>query len=301
MIKHLKYRQIDFKKYDACIEKSFHSRLFAFSWYLDIVAHKNWEVLIWDDYKAVMPLPIRTKYAIKYVYNPLWVLQLGIYTTDRTFNAALFITKALAIYKLLDLRLNTSNVIDGFEAHKTIQTTHHILMSNYDEIKSNFRKNRIYDLKTALKNKLYSKTNTPLNEFLDLYQQNLKERQSNVSSEDLKRVKKLIETCVAHHKGEIFSVYNTEDILVAAVFLLKHKNRLTTLISLRNSINKKNGANTFLIDQAIQKYKNEYDIFDFGGSSIPSIANYYLSLRATEENYDYMHHNNLPWLYKLFK
>ena len=57
MIQYLKNKEIDFKKYDACIAAAINSRIYAYSWYLNIVAD-NWDALVLNDYEAVMPLPI---------------------------------------------------------------------------------------------------------------------------------------------------------------------------------------------------------------------------------------------------
>ena len=65
MIRYLKREEIDIQKYDECIENSLESLSYAYSWYLDIVAD-NWDVLVYDNYKAVMPVPWRKKYFVKY-------------------------------------------------------------------------------------------------------------------------------------------------------------------------------------------------------------------------------------------
>ena len=45
MIKYVRRKDLDIKKYNNCIEKSIQSRIYAFSWYLDVVA-ENWSVLV---------------------------------------------------------------------------------------------------------------------------------------------------------------------------------------------------------------------------------------------------------------
>ena len=79
MIKYLTRSHVNIEKYNNCISNAVNSRIYAYSWYLDIVADENWDVLVLDDYVAVMPLPKRRKYFINYVYTPFWVLQLGIF------------------------------------------------------------------------------------------------------------------------------------------------------------------------------------------------------------------------------
>ncbi len=66
MIAYLEHKNIDKKKWDACIEQSVNSCIYAYSWYLDAVC-KNWTAIVLDDYKAVLPLAPRSKYSIHYI------------------------------------------------------------------------------------------------------------------------------------------------------------------------------------------------------------------------------------------
>ena len=63
---YLSLDKIDEVKYNECIESAANSRIYAYSWYLDIVAD-NWDVLVLNDYEALMPLPWRSKFFIKYI------------------------------------------------------------------------------------------------------------------------------------------------------------------------------------------------------------------------------------------
>ena len=82
MIKYIKRQDLDVLKYDKCIDASLQSRIYAFSWYLDIVAD-NWDVLVLDDYKAVMPIPWANKYGIKYITQPYFCQQLGVFSIKK--------------------------------------------------------------------------------------------------------------------------------------------------------------------------------------------------------------------------
>jgi hypothetical protein len=300
-IQYLKYNQIDFKKYDFCIENAYNSRIYAFSWYLDIVAEKKWEILVLNDYEAVMPLPIRKKYLIKYVYNPLWILQLGVFSVNKNIDEDSFLKKVFETYKLIDIRLNITNKIELFKHEKKVKQTHFLELTDYDTIKSNFRSDRKKDLKRAVKAGLNEKWNASLDEFLALYSKNLKARSNAFDNNDYDRINLLLQTCIEKDKGDLLSIYDENNQLVAAGFFLKHHKRITILVSTTDLNNRKNGANTFLINQAIQKYLTHYEIFDFGGSSITSIANYFLSFGALEDTYFQIQYNNLPLLYKIFK
>ena len=56
MIKRLKYNEIDFAKYSKCIENACQRKYSATKDFLDITAGKNWELLVYNNYEAVMPV-----------------------------------------------------------------------------------------------------------------------------------------------------------------------------------------------------------------------------------------------------
>jgi hypothetical protein len=64
MIKYITRVDLDVKKYDDCIEKSKNTRIYAYSFYLDIVTN-SWDVLVLNDYEYVMPITWNRKYLIK--------------------------------------------------------------------------------------------------------------------------------------------------------------------------------------------------------------------------------------------
>ena len=110
MISYLTRKEVDTEKYNACVAKAINSRIYAFSWYLDIVAD-NWDVLVLDDYKVVMPLPWRQKYFVKYIYLPTWVQQLGAFFREDDFieTLPLFLSAIPNKFKFIEMYLNSGN------------------------------------------------------------------------------------------------------------------------------------------------------------------------------------------------
>ncbi|TLX24531.1 hypothetical protein FE904_15650 [Chryseobacterium indologenes] len=80
MIKRLKYHEIDFVKYSQCLENSEQRKYTATKDFLDITSKKQWEVLVYNDYEAVMPVPFIRKYGVKIVHNPKLCQQLGVFS-----------------------------------------------------------------------------------------------------------------------------------------------------------------------------------------------------------------------------
>lgn len=68
MIQFVQNADIIKKKWDDCIAHSVNERIYAYSWYLNIVA-PNWDALIMDDYQAVFPVVHQKKWVFHILTN----------------------------------------------------------------------------------------------------------------------------------------------------------------------------------------------------------------------------------------
>jgi hypothetical protein len=301
MIQYIKRKDLDIQKYDNRIENSIQSRISAFSWYLDIVTD-NWDVLVLEDYKAVMPIPWRKKLGIKYVYPPFWLLELGIFSIDEQIDYNPYFDVLFKNFKSVESRLNTKNHFqksEPFLLEKQMQVLS--IEDNYETIFKTYRKDRRKDLNKAKKADLTEKWNDSADKLIQLFKDNVGKRTPYIIEKDYQVLEKLISICIKKRVGEILSIYNKQDKLVASGFFLKHKGNATILVSSTDFKHRNNGENTFLIDRAIYKYQKNFSEFSFGGSSMESIAKYFLSFGAKSCNYYQIKYNNLPFLIKLFK
>lgn len=297
MIKSVKRKDLNELEYNACVENSIQGRLFAFSWYLDIVC-TDWITLVYKNYEAVMPIPIREKYGVTYVYPPFWILEMGVFSKDLKIEKE-FINYLLKKYRFVELRLNSNNSILNLPQYETRQFQ--ILDMGIDNslLQENFQSDRKKDLKKAEKFKLVLKWTDDPENLVHLFKNNVGKRTPEIKLEDYKNLKKLIDVCLEKGVGEILSIYQDEKIVASAFFLL-YRDTVTILCSSTDFENRKNGANTFLINEAIKKYQSLYSIFNFGGSSMPSIAKYFFSFGATEITYPMIKQRRVPSLLKRF-
>tara|TARA_R110002072_G_scaffold39820_2_gene113776 strand:- start:89 stop:997 length:909 start_codon:yes stop_codon:yes gene_type:complete len=301
MINYVKRQDLNVEKYDECIENSIQSNIYGFSWYLDIVAD-NWAVLVLDDYQAVMPIPIRKKFGITYVYPPFWLLELGVFSLDDCIDFKLFFDFLFKKFKALETRLNTDNEVKekaGFLIDKQMQMLS--INENYETVFEGYRKDRKKDLRKAEKANLVEKWNDSPANLIQLFKDNVGKRTPYITNKDYLVLEELIKNCIKKGVGEMLSIYNIDNALVASGFFLKHQHKVTILVSSTDFKHRKNGENTFLIDRAIFKYQNNFDIFHFGGSSMDSIAKFFLSFGAETYNYQQLKYRNLPFWVKLFK
>ncbi|RBW61385.1 hypothetical protein DS884_03490 [Tenacibaculum sp. E3R01] len=300
MISFVKRKDLEIEKYNDCIINSLQSNVFGFSWYLDIIAD-DWSVLVLNDYEAVMPLPFRKKAFIKYVYPPFWLIQLGIYSKE-VEDENEFLIELFENFKFVELRLNYMNsfsMFSVFQQERRIQVLS--LKQDYEIIYTNYNRNRKRELKKAVihdLNECWSDCPTVL---INLFKENVGKRVKKISEKDYDRLLSLMQVCIRKKVGELLTVYDMDNRIVSGAFFLKHKKRVTELVCSSDFKNRKNGANTFMNDRAIYKYSRNFDVFDFGGSSMKNIANYYKSFGAVDEKYIQLYYNDLSKFIKFFK
>jgi len=281
MIKYVKRTAVDIEKYNMCIEKSMQRRVYAFSWYLDIVA-ADWNVLVLDDYAAVMPIPyVRAKRNLyrKKIIQPLFCQQLGVFSLDELPAE----TYSVFIHQFLKLapnvyQFNTDNspFLKGFDFLKKERVNYELsLQKPYEVLKKGYSKNLKRNISKAQKAQLTVK-NTTINELLLM--------KKNTASVALKNknyqvLKKLLEEIDKQKKGNCIGVYN-EDELIASAFFIHTKNRIIHLISSSTIKGKKRGATALLFDYLIKKHEKVALILDFEGSVIEGVARFFRSFGA---------------------
>ena len=300
MIQYIKRENLEVAKYDACIESAVQSRIYAFSWYLDIVAD-NWAVLVLGDYEAVMPIPYRKKYGIKYVYPPFWLLELGIFSLDESQDIKPFLDVLYGEFKFIELRLNTKNKFlkSEFLIHKQFQYLD--LEIGYESILKGYNRNRKRELIKANKHHLVENWNDNPEKLITIFKTNIAERVKEINDKDYATLLNLMQLSIQKGVGELLTIYDANENLLAAAFFLKHKKKVTQLVCASDVSNRKNGVHTFFNDRAIFKYQPHFSVYNFGGSSMKNIANYYTSFGADTEEYQQIKYNNLPFLLRLFK
>ena len=285
MIQYLTRDNLDVERYDKCIISAHNSRIFAYSWYLDSVA-KDWSVLVLDDYRAVMPLPWRKKYHVKYIFLPRWTQQLGIFS-ETTVDQELirdFIKYIPSKFKFVEIFFNAENSFSD----KHVSTRQNFILSlnkTYSEISRNFSKGRKSDIKRAENNGLAVKETKDVNRIIDLFKSS-KGSDVNLPDSDYDRLKLLSDKLLSMNKAKVLEVHKEDnnDIIGGIIFIISN-NRITYLFSAVNQVGRDNKAMSLLISRVINEYAESKFIFDFEGSMIKNLASFFKSFGAVEEKY----------------
>jgi len=299
-LQYIKHEDIDHSKWDRCIDEALNSRIYACTWQLDRAATR-WDALVLGDYEFVMPLPFRKKMGIRYLYQPLFSQQLGIYPTPDKKISELFYAYLDKHFRYVELNLNAGNISAKNITSTTFSARKNYLLSlgeSYQNIVSFYSKNTRRNIAKADKNYLSLVEGIRLETYLEFKLQNLA---PGVKRSDINTLKSMIAYGQYKGFGEIYGVYSSENELCAAVYFCRWKDRVIYFNAASSDSGKELGAMYFLVNRFIQKNAGRNLTLDFEGSMIPGVARFYAGFGATPETYFQLRINRLPLPLKWLK
>jgi hypothetical protein len=279
-ISRIKHEAIDVEAYNRCIESSPFGVVYAMSWYLDGVC-PQWELLMADDYGYVMPLPVKQKAGIRYLIQPLFCQQLGVFGTQPV-TEAIFEGFIRAIpYSFYHLQLNAGNLFNYAYSH--IKDNFVLdLHDAYADIGKKYRKNFVRNIRKAEKENLWVETDTDWDTFLQVVGNNCVgrpiARTLNVFSHLTGRLRESAAI-------EIWSVGKAKREVLSSVFFIRWRDTIYYTLPVSTPEGKEKQSMSFLLDRFLRNYSGQALVLDFEGSSIPGIARFYQSIGAVERHY----------------
>ena len=289
MLKLLENKAINRDAWNKCIAKSKNELPYAYTWFLDIVS-PSWEAFVWGDYEYVMPLPIKKKYGIKYLVQPPFSQQLGIFS-EKIISFEIINTFIKAIpYKNVLLNLNEQNHFDGVLCPNYLLS----LNDDYKILYANFSTNTKRNLKKKLTKEFSIKEDLSLHSFLDLCK-----KQSYWNSNYQNVVEKIIVSACKNKVGHMLGLVTSSGELLAACFLLKSSHRIIYHIAASTDQGKATFAMYHLVNYIIKKYAGTGLLIDFEGSKVEGVARFYKSFGAKKVNYYRIEKGLLKYIFRL--
>lgn len=296
----VKNKDIDYQKWDQCIDRSSVPLVYAQSWYLDLIS-PNWEAMISGDYAFVMPLGIKRKLGMSFILQPIYAQQHGIFPEPELVVQNAFLTAIRDQFKYVTINLNASHSEPFPEGFSVQERENFILNLSHSEteLKNNYSKHTRRQIRKAEDNKVFIMKGLPTSEYFDLKFAASKTPLVRPSMQTLKRV---MDYGYSQGKAMIYGAYNQHNTLCAAAFFLFAGQRVTYLNAVSNEEGKNINAMHKIVDQFIQEHSGLRLTLDFEGSVIPGVARFYKGFGAEEEQYYCLKSNRLPiplrWLKK---
>ncbi len=260
-----------------------------YSWYLDAVSD-NWGGVVHDNYSTLFPATYSNKFRVKQFNQALFTREFEVVGADFKFEECIPLLKSQ--FKKIQFRSSRGlNIANTERVHQIIHLD--------DEFDCNYSTNAKRLIKKSNKNYTYRIVKC-IDELIELVEQNVAHKIKEFTPDNIAKLKELMNCAASKNKGETIAVFENETI-VAAGFFLKDKSTVTYLKGASIDIAKKNGAMFGLMNYAFSSYNTDYSIFDFGGSNIESVANFYKKFGAKDKIYYEYTINDLPLWFKLLK
>lgn len=288
-IQYLQHHQVDKARWDAGISAAPNSRIYAQSFYLDAMA-PGWHALVSGDYEWLMPLPVRKKLGLWYVYYPPLIAQLGVFgehINGATVNA--FLHAIPKKFRLWDFPLNPENSFaSDFTLNKRVNYVLR-LDKSYGELRNNYRDNIKRNVKKAQAAGCVAAEGIGVNEITALATEFAPNPPAGFDA---------FEALVRNNRSisKTYGIFLKEKLLASAVFLFD-KSRAYYILVGNHPDGRTIGASHMLIDHFIQQHAGQNLLLDFEGSDLRNLAFFYSSFGAAVEYYPTIYLNRLPfWL-----
>lgn len=287
MIIYLRHTQIDKTRWDDCISRSVNRRVYAFSWYLDLVC-PGWDALAEDDYSIVFPLTHNRKWTINYLSQPYFAQQLGIFSPNviSESQVADFIRAIPRKFKFIDIHLNSMNRYVSGKAETKFRVNHEFdLKSGYEALARKYSQNTRRNIRKAQDAQINLSRTITVDELIGLFRGNFGKKEGKLHECHYDTMQRLIDHCLNNNLGHILGSNTKEGILSAAAFFLFDQSRVYFLFAASSLEARGNGAMFFLIDRFIADNAGKSLIFDFEGGNDPNLGRFYKSFGAIEVPY----------------
>lgn len=290
-------------KWDKAIFRSFNGNIYGFSWYLDRVVDR-WDALIEGDYERVMPLPVRRKYSVDYVYSPFLCQQLGVYST-KSLDAGVVADFLAAIpkkYRLVDYPLNSFNPLpEHFSGARAKPNYQLDLIPPYEQLQKGYANNTRRNIKKAEKEGIQVFKNISPGAFMSFLREHLKSRDRTLTDVHFTTINKVVTHALAHRIGDIYGGFDKHNQPVAMAFWVRSHQKATYLLATSSPEGLQQSAMFVLIDAFIKQYAGKNMTLDFEGSVHEGIARFYQGFGSQPVMYHHYHENRLPALLRLLK
>ena len=301
MINIVEHKNIDKQKWDACIKASVNECAFPYSWYLDAVCDK-WDALILSDYDAVFPLAKGLKLSINYLYQPLFTRYFGVFSkkeiTEQLVND--FFDAIPSKYKYIEFSIHEKNRFKRTDfklKERLFQTLN--LNQNYSHLFESFKGDAKRNIKKAEKNNLVVTNNILPKDVVELFKNNKGRELTGIREQDYNVLGNLMNAALKNNLGILVGVLNSEKMLIAAGFFIKSNDTILFLKGSANSEGKSTGAMYLVLNYIFKTYAISFNLFDFGGSSVESVASFNRNFGAKDCVYLQVKKNRLPFVLKL--
>lgn len=300
MISFLKHDMINKSRWDDCISHAVNGNLNSCSWYLDIVS-PGWCALVENEYEKVFPLPASSRAGFKYIMQPYFTQQLGLFylTSSSEDKLTEFLNSIPSQYKYIDINLNTSNKLNTLADVSEMTNLELDLIGEYDVIAARYQNNLQRNLKKAAQNRLSISKHIRPEEIISLFRANRGQDLKHLNDKQYNIMQRIAYESIHKGIGEIWGAFDEFNQLIAAILWVSSHQKSIFLFSAVSETGKKLNAMPWLIDSFIKLNAGKPLTLDFEGSNNEGLARFYSSFGAKKVIYQRYSRNSLPLPFRI--
>ncbi len=300
MIRFLQHEAIDKSRWDDCIDHAVNGNLNACSWFLDIVS-PGWCALVEDEYERVFPLTVSSRAAIKYLMQPYFTQQLGLFYRSVTSAEKLseFLNSIPKQFKYIDINLNSSNSLPERGDISEMINLELDLNNRYETLCTAYQSNLQRNLKKAAQNKLSISKSVQPGDIISLFRANKGLELKHLQNNQYELIEHIAAESLRKGTSEIWGAYDDCKQLLAGILWVSSHQRSIFLFSALSEKGKKLHAMPWLIDEFIRQNAGRAITLDFEGSNNEGLARFYGSFGAQRVIYHRFSRNSLPLPFRL--
>jgi len=293
-IKFVQHADIDAEAWDRCIDQSSNGLIYAYSYYLDIMA-RHWDALVLGNYEAVMPLTWNRKFRIHYLYQPFLTAQLGVFgnsISEELINS--FLEAIPRKFKFWEIFLNHENAITSkrFGAYERVNYVLD-LSPDYETTRAGYSDNILRNIKKADQSGCRFERDLEPEKVIMLAMKQVKSMGKD-AKENLARFSQLNACLEKRNQSRAYGVSDKNGNLLSSCIFFTSHNRAYYILVGNDEASRNYGSSHYLVDSFIKQNAGKNLLLDFEGSDIPSLARFYAGFGAKEENYLGVRVNRLP-------
>ncbi len=253
------------------------------------------------DYEAVMPVPWRKKYGLRYTYDVPFIQQLGWFGKEEKEYAEMFKPALFSFVKYGSYSFNAGN--NHYNSGAAENNNFIInLSTSYQTVYANYSGDVVNNLKKSIKfNLSYQPCNCQ--DAISLYVKEYKSRFKNTGDNDYNNFAALCK--ILQQKQMVIAkmvVDENTGVVLSAALLLKDEHRLYNVMNTTIEMGRTQSANYFLLDNIFKEFAGTGLVFDFEGSDIEGIKLFYQKWGAINQPYQRLEKfNHLPFPLSMLK
>ena len=309
MIRYIGPGEVDRAQWDALLMQAPNGLIYGLSWYLDIVS-PNWEALVKEErgrYVAVLPLPVRRKFGLRYLKQPLFAQQLGLfYTQGSPPTSADWAEIGELLHQhfrvITQYAFNTGNTEllgAGQPGLKGVAcTTYYLPMQPaYPQLLAGYKPNRRWRLNQARRRGLHIEPSTDIDLMVKIFAENTASRIYGVIGEayEYRILRALYAAATQRGLAHMWQARAASGEVVAMGLLFSFNNQLIYIFNCSTLSGKTAGAISMLLDELFRTYAGQALVFDFEAPEVPNVAHFYSSFGPVPTAFLAISANRLPW------